>query len=219
MASAVFGLRNAMPAIRRLEIGLNRGALNSTLTKQPPNFTQKITSKPLFKIVLSGGVVSLVLLYNKADCAGGDNSLNAYKKARSQRTVSKGGDGGSGTGGNSDPFGGILEKYGNELQRLGLGGIVGICAAVAMKRIGHEAAYVLGLGFLGLQALSYMGYIQIDYKKFTNDVKAKLDTDGDGKLTTKDLMHYWNKFVDIATYNVPGAGGYSAGFLIGLYMF
>lgn len=73
------------------------------------------------------------------------------------------------------------------------------------------------MGFVALQVLSYYGYISIDYNKVKESVKQKLDADGDGKLTTKDLVVYWNQFKDVLTYNVPGMGGFSAGFMLGLY--
>lgn len=74
----------------------------------------------------------------------------------------------------------------------------------------------IGVSFIGLQCLSYLGYIQIDYLKLSKDAQAVLDADRDGELTEKDLMLVWRKFVDVMVFNVPGAGGFVAGFLIGI---
>jgi FUN14 domain-containing protein 1 len=51
------------------------------------------------------------------------------------------------------------------LSQLGFGGLMGICTGVAMKRIGNGAAAIIGVGFICLQGLSYMGYITVDYNK------------------------------------------------------
>ena len=94
---------------------------------------------------------------------------------------------------------------------------MGICSGVALKRLGNEFAVIIGMGFVCLQGLSYMGYITIDYNKVANDAKKLADADGDGKLTVKDLHILWNQFKNIVTYNLPSAGGFSAGFVLGVY--
>lgn len=86
-----------------------------------------------------------------------------------------------------------------------------------MKKLGNEMAYVIGLAFIGLQALSYYGYITIDYKKIKEEATKTVDLDKDGKLTTKDLKYIWAEVKKILTYNLPGAGGFSAGLAMGLY--
>jgi hypothetical protein len=45
---------------------------------------------------------------------------------------------------------------------------------------------------------------------------AALDTDGDGKLTVKDLQHYWKKLVVVLTYRLPSSAGFTAGIILGL---
>lgn len=94
---------------------------------------------------------------------------------------------------------------------------MGICTGVAMKRIGNGAAALIGVGFVCLQGLSYMGYIKIDYGKVQKDVTNLVDADGNGKIDSNDLKLYWQKIQDVMTYNLPGAGGFSAGVLLGLY--
>ena len=80
------------------------------------------------------------------------------------------------------------------------------------------AAYV-GVIFIGFQALQQAGYITIDYSKVQNDTVKLLDADGDGKFTVDDVIFAWNKFKSSIMYHVPGAGGFSAGFLIGFKYF
>jgi len=75
---------------------------------------------------------------------------------------------------------------------------------------------VEGVSFMGLQYLSYLGYIQIDYLKLSKDAQTVLDADKDGELTEKDFMLLWRRFLDIMSYNVPGGGGFIAGLLVGI---
>lgn len=97
---------------------------------------------------------------------------------------------------------------------------MGICTGVAFKRLGNQVAYVVGLSFVGIQALAYMGYIKVDYKKLNENVeqiKKVADLDGDGKLTSKDFAYAYRELKKILTYNMPSAGGFSAGLFLGLY--
>eukprot|EP00286_Rhodomonas_abbreviata_P021531 CAMPEP_0181296708 /NCGR_PEP_ID=MMETSP1101-20121128/4848_1 /TAXON_ID=46948 /ORGANISM="Rhodomonas abbreviata, Strain Caron Lab Isolate" /LENGTH=97 /DNA_ID=CAMNT_0023401591 /DNA_START=127 /DNA_END=416 /DNA_ORIENTATION=- len=82
-----------------------------------------------------------------------------------------------------DPVESFIDEYMPTLQKLGFGGVMGICTGVAMKRLGNNAAAVVGAGFVVLQGLSYLGYIQIDYDKVTKDAQTLVDADGDGKIT------------------------------------
>jgi len=41
--------------------------------------------------------------------------------------------------------------------------------------------------FIGLQTLSYLGYVKVDWRKVERDTTNKLDRDGDGELTVNDL--------------------------------
>ena len=64
--------------------------------------------------------------------------------------------------------------------------------------------------------MSYLGYIQIDYLKLSKDAQTVLDADKDGDLTEKDLVLLWRRFLGVITYNVPGAGGFVSGLLVGI---
>lgn len=94
---------------------------------------------------------------------------------------------------------------------------MGVCTGVALKRLGNEAAAALGLGFVCLQGLSYAGYIKIDYGKAKADATKLVDADGDGVLTTNDFVVLWEKFKKAMSFNLPGAGGFSAGVALGVY--
>jgi FUN14 domain-containing protein 1 len=74
----------------------------------------------------------------------------------------------------------------------------------------------LGMGFVTLQTLQYSGYIQVDHRKLRTDVEKMLDLDKDGTIDHKDATVVYNKLLTILQYNMPGGGGFVAGFVGGL---
>ena len=62
-----------------------------------------------------------------------------------------------------------------------------MAAGYALKVAGKVAAFAVGTGFIGLQTLSYLGYVQVDWRKVERDATARFDKDGDGELTANDL--------------------------------
>lgn len=109
----------------------------------------------------------------------------------------------------------MLEKYGDLLTKLGLSGVMGICSAMALKKVSKQAAVAVGMVFIGLQGLSYAGYININYKKVSDDAQRAMDVTGDGKFDSKDIKAIWERLYDILAYQLPNAGAFSAGFSIG----
>ena len=67
------------------------------------------------------------------------------------------------------------------------------------------------------QALQHFGYIRIDYGKIQKDITKATDIDGDGKITSRDLIYVWKEFRKVVTKNLPSSGGFSLGFLFGMY--
>lgn len=49
------------------------------------------------------------------------------------------------------------------LTQLGVGGVAGLCSGYALKKMGKIVAFIIGLAFIGLQALAYRGIININY--------------------------------------------------------
>jgi uncharacterized membrane protein (Fun14 family) len=96
---------------------------------------------------------------------------------------------------------------------------MGVCSGAALKRASREAAIAVGMAFAGLQALSYLGYIRIDYGKVQSDAQKALDLNNDGKLDEKDLYCLWDKVYAVLGYNLPQAGSFSSGFALGIYIF
>lgn len=96
---------------------------------------------------------------------------------------------------------------------------MGICSGVALKKATRAAAATVGLVFVGLQALNYLGYITIDYSRVQKDAQKLVDVNGDGKVDSKDLYSLWDKVKDVLSYQLPQAGSFSTGFALGFYYF
>lgn len=96
---------------------------------------------------------------------------------------------------------------------------MGICSGAALKKATREVAVTIGVAFAGLQVLSYLGYITIDYSRVQKDASKYIDINGDGKVDTGDLYSLWDKVKDVLGYQLPQAGSFSTGFALGFYYF
>jgi len=71
------------------------------------------------------------------------------------------------------------------------GFVAGYGAGLAMKKAGKGIAIVIGLAFLGLQALSMKGYISIDSdrpRRLDGTLGKVMDKDGDGDFDRQDVV-------------------------------
>lgn len=96
------------------------------------------------------------------------------------------------------------------------GFICGYSSGYALKKVGKVAGILFGLGFITLQSLQYTGYIEIDHNQLKKDVEKALDLDKHGTLNGSDAKVGFDKILEVLQYNVPGTGGFVAGFLGGL---
>jgi uncharacterized membrane protein (Fun14 family) len=53
---------------------------------------------------------------------------------------------------------------------------MGYCSAMAMKKIGKAAAFVVGVGFFGVQVAAHLKYIDVDWNKVKDDALKPFDT-------------------------------------------
>lgn len=114
----------------------------------------------------------------------------------------------------------IIDVISNGIYRvgttLGFTGMLGFAAGYAMKQAVKIALTIVGFTFLGMQTLSYCGYITINWKKVRKDCAKAFDSDGSGKVGAKDVKHYTRKFFNILAGRGAGATGLSAGVYMGL---
>ena len=70
----------------------------------------------------------------------------------------------------------MLRGPGPVLQQVSFGGVLGYCSGYALKQLGKATAFVVGIGFLGLQTAQHYGYIEVDWVKVRDDALKPLDT-------------------------------------------
>ena len=91
------------------------------------------------------------------------------------------------------------------LTQLGVGGIAGLCVGYALIKIGRFVALILGLAFLGLQALAYKGIININYIALEEWVNGVIRQVGIAEDILTTLIS-----------NLPFAASFLTGFYIGV---
>ena len=77
-----------------------------------------------------------------------------------------------------------------------------------MKKIGKIALFIFGIGFILLQGLAYTGVIEINW--------LRIQQFAEPALKTPALESAFNGILRVLTNNVPFAGAFIPGFLLGL---
>ncbi|KAG7355793.1 FUN14 family protein [Nitzschia inconspicua] len=108
-----------------------------------------------------------------------------------------------------------IEKNKDALSQISFGGVMGYCSGLAFRKASRFAAVIIGAGFMGLQGAKSLGYIEVDWNKIKDDAIKPLDANKDGKLDADDAQIWWQKSQVVLKDSIPGAGGFSAGFLLG----
>jgi len=89
--------------------------------------------------------------------------------------------------------------------QLGFGGLLGFVIGYALKKILKLLLVFIGLFFAFLLYLSYMGFIQINYEKFTSAFENFFKDILTGGLTLPSFL----------TANIPFIGSFVVGFGLG----
>jgi FUN14 domain-containing protein 2 len=92
----------------------------------------------------------------------------------------------------------------------------GACVGVAVRKLTKDAMYGVGLGFIGLQTLSYLGYVSIDWGKVEKDIIKAVDQNNDGKFDKEDAVILSKKVLEVLKKGLPNAAGFTTGFVIGV---
>lgn len=95
------------------------------------------------------------------------------------------------------------EVFGPIAAQLGTGGIGGFLVGYSIKKVAKIVAVMLGLLFVGLQYLAYVGILQINYDKLIESAQGL--TGRVGEFTLPSFL----------ISNIPFAGSFAAGFAIG----
>ncbi|KAJ8614599.1 hypothetical protein CTAYLR_004945 [Chrysophaeum taylorii] len=87
-----------------------------------------------------------------------------------------------------------------------VGSAFGYVSGYAFRMVGKLASLAVGSTFIMLQGLSYLGYVNVGWRK-----EERLlfdDEDEDDKL--------WREFKDVLAFNLPAGTGFTGGLLYGL---
>lgn len=98
----------------------------------------------------------------------------------------------------------------------GLSGFCGYAAGFAVKRAAQVVIFTTGCMFVALQVMANHGYVTVHWDRLEKEWKGQLDVDGDGSVTSKDLNSTYVRLVSLLDAGLPGAAGFSTGFLFGL---
>ena len=80
-----------------------------------------------------------------------------------------------------------IEKAKPVLAKISFGAVMGYCSGIALKKVGKMLAFIVGLGFIGLQTAQSTGYLAVDWSKIVDDLKMKADTNDDGGIDGEDV--------------------------------
>lgn len=94
------------------------------------------------------------------------------------------------------------------LGQISFGALAGFATGYALKKIGRVALVIFGLLFIAVQLLAYYGVVQVDW--------LRIQSFADPLLKRESLQSFFNSLVSILTNNVPFAGAFIPGFLLGL---
>jgi uncharacterized membrane protein (Fun14 family) len=72
-----------------------------------------------------------------------------------------------------DAVEGALDSLKPLVTKVSLGGVMGYCSGMALKKVGKALAFVVGLGFVAVQSAAYAGYIQVNWGKIADDSIVK----------------------------------------------
>ncbi|KAJ3000580.1 hypothetical protein HDV02_004875 [Globomyces sp. JEL0801] len=101
------------------------------------------------------------------------------------------------------------------LSEISMATVLGASCGYASKKVSKTAALILGLTFMGLQGLSHLDVIKINWTTLEKLALDRLDQDGDGKLTVEDVKIAGNRLVRNLSHDIPSSTGFALGPQVG----
>lgn len=102
----------------------------------------------------------------------------------------------------------LFDSLAPYLGQISFGALAGFATGFALKKIGRVALVIFGLLFISIQALAYLGVVRVDW--------LRIQHFADPLLSKNSLQGFMNGLIGILTNNVPFAGAFIPGFLLGL---
>ncbi|TPX67229.1 hypothetical protein SpCBS45565_g03890 [Spizellomyces sp. 'palustris'] len=101
------------------------------------------------------------------------------------------------------------------LSEISMATMLGASAGFATKKMAKTGGLVVGIGFMGIQALVHADILKVNWPRVENLLIGKVDQDGDGKLTHKDLQIGVTRLLRNLTTDLPSSAGFAAAFAVG----
>jgi uncharacterized membrane protein (Fun14 family) len=102
----------------------------------------------------------------------------------------------------------VFDMLAPYLGQISFGGLSGFATGFAVKKIGRIALVMFGLIFILVQVLAYMGLIEVNW--------LRIQQFAEPALKRPALEGFFNGLLGILTNNLPFAGSFVPGFLLGL---
>ena len=102
----------------------------------------------------------------------------------------------------------LFDSIAPYLGQISFGALAGFATGYALKKIGRTAIVIFGLLFITIQLLAYTGVVRVDW--------LRIQQYADPLLSKNSLQGFFNGLTGILTNNVPFAGAFIPGFLLGL---
>jgi uncharacterized membrane protein (Fun14 family) len=96
-------------------------------------------------------------------------------------------------------------------QQITMAGVFGFASGACLKHVSKKIAVGVGALFISLNVLNYLGYVNVNWVKMEDDFVKHLDTDGDKKITFKDVQTHMKRFIPIMSNTTGFLGGLAAG--------
>jgi uncharacterized membrane protein (Fun14 family) len=102
----------------------------------------------------------------------------------------------------------LFDSIAPYLGQISFGALAGFATGYALKKIGRTALVIFGMLFIVIQLLAYLGVVRVDW--------LRIQQYADPLLSKNSLQGFFNGLTGILTNNVPFAGAFIPGFLLGL---
>eukprot|EP00924_Labyrinthula_sp_SR-Ha-C_P005200 maker-scaffold_1-snap-gene-24.16-mRNA-1 protein AED:0.06 eAED:0.06 QI:131/1/1/1/1/1/5/65/236 len=102
------------------------------------------------------------------------------------------------------------------VQQLTFGAFTGFVSGYALRQGAKVASVALGTGFVFIQGLAYLGYVDVKWRKIERVYYDVLDADQDGKITANDFSILFNNTTELLKFEFPSGAGFSSAFAYGL---
>lgn len=101
----------------------------------------------------------------------------------------------------------MTELLRGPLATLGFGGVAGAIAGYAAKKLTKLAAILIGVLFILIQGMVYLGWITVDW--------VAVQQTAEGVWEDPEGISLAERAMDVLVANLPFGGGFVGGFLIG----